>query len=175
MTSEQFREVPESERDEEALEEWERPSAEPQITGVYATKVSLTGWSWQVSFAVLEFVGDDALESELTTAIVDALSAVVGVGEVAREDREVFVVKGTPSGQDLLEAASRVVDRMSDRLREHFDTKAAGPHHIGGSPPLDEAAIRLMQEWQTRSPEAFEEAFRALGGHRGEDGTPRES
>jgi hypothetical protein len=45
------------------------------------------------------------------------LLSVPGVTEVLEEDREIWVVRGTPSGPSLAVAAAEVVDVLADRIR----------------------------------------------------------
>jgi hypothetical protein len=50
-----------------------------------------------------------------------ALRAVAGVEAVEEEDREIWIVTGTPSGQELVNAAAQVVDSLATRARAHID------------------------------------------------------
>ena len=52
--------------------------------------------------------------------IGSALRGVDGVAEVAEEDREVWYVTGTPSGEALVRAAAQVVDDLAGRARAHI-------------------------------------------------------
>jgi hypothetical protein len=138
------REVPAGERDEEVLEAWERTTADPAVGGVSATKVSPTGWTWQVSFGILEYVRDQPLLGEVVAAIVEELSAVEGVTKVAQDDTEVFVVRGAPAGEHLVEAAARAVDGLGDQLRAHYNSVVADSPRIDW--PLDPAQLRLLRQ-----------------------------
>jgi hypothetical protein len=40
---------------------------------------------------------------------------------IAEEDREVWVVQGSASGEELVRAAARAVDGLADRLRVHVN------------------------------------------------------
>jgi hypothetical protein len=68
----------------------------------------------------LEFVREQPLESALRAAIAMELRGVAGVTEVREEDREVYWVAGSTSGDDLTRAAARAVDSFADRLRAEF-------------------------------------------------------
>jgi hypothetical protein len=151
-------------RDESVLEEWQRRTLEPAIRDVYATKVSSTGWSWQVSFAILEFVRQDPLLGELLTAIADELAAVDGVVEVAHEDREVFIVRGLPGGEDLVRAAGRAVDGLSDRLRDDYNGLRTGAPALRWEPPFDLDEIRRVLEQRDPSHHPLGEAPKAPQG-----------
>jgi hypothetical protein len=149
--------------DEEVLEEWQRSTAEPAIRNVYATKVSQTGWSWQVSFGILEFVREDPLRGELLMAITDELTGLDGVDQVAQDDTEVFVVRGSPTGEDLVRAAGRAVDALSGRLREHYDQLRTRAPVLPRRPPFDENQINRMREQKERSRQAFHEFLTVKG------------
>jgi hypothetical protein len=69
----------------------------------------------------MEFVREKPLEGDLRRAIASQLSSVAGVTAVAEEDREVWVVEGTPSGRDLVEAAGRALDSLAGRSRQHYE------------------------------------------------------
>ena len=70
----------------------------------------------------MEFVREGEAPYEgLRDAIETALAAVHGVEEVQREDNEVWVVRGTPSGRELTAAVARVVDDRADELRAWYD------------------------------------------------------
>ena len=153
------RQVPQYERDEEVLEAWERTTSDPEVAGVYAAKLSETGWSWQVIFSILEFVRQQPLLGELVASIEDELSAVEGVIQVAWEDQEVYVVQGAPSGADLVRAGARAVDSLGDRLRTEYDSlRADAPT----SPFQFYYAFQAMRELRERSP-SFQDGLAALG------------
>jgi len=63
---------------------------------------------------------EDPLEAELRERIDSALRGVDGVVDVAEEDREVWYVAGTPSGETLLRAAVQVVDDLADSARSYI-------------------------------------------------------
>lgn len=107
--------------DSEIGEEWLRRTDEPDLRAVSAARVDRIG-GWQVSVWVMEFVRSDPLESELRQRIGNALQAVSGVTSADSQDREVWVVTGTPSGQALVEAAAHVVDDLSDRTRAYLNS-----------------------------------------------------
>ncbi len=110
--------VPDDEVDGE--EEWVRETDDDDVLGVDAVKLEdADEWPWQVIIAVAEFVREDPLEDELRREMAAALRAVPGVTDVAEEDREVWIVNGQPSGEDLVRAAARVVDRLAPRTRAH--------------------------------------------------------
>lgn len=101
-------------------EGWERATDEPDLRNVEAHKSEDGGW--QVTVWVAEFVREDPLERELREGIASALRAVPGVAAVAEEDREVWEVRGEPSGEALLLAAATVVDALADRARTYLDS-----------------------------------------------------
>jgi len=106
----------------DGVQEWVRHTDDDDIRGVCALQRHREGrWSWQVDVWVAEFVRDEPLESELRLAVAAAIRSVDGVTEVAEEDREVWVLSGSPSGEDLVRAVSEVVDAMAPRTRAHRD------------------------------------------------------
>lgn len=101
---------------DDADEAWERVTDEPDTRGVEAVGLGeMIGW--QVIVAVMEFVREEPLEGELRRRIAAALRSVDGVESAEEEDREVWFVTGTPSGQALVRAAAAVVDDLADRTR----------------------------------------------------------
>lgn len=111
--------VPDARRDEELAEEWTRTIRDPRrryVHGVGAQKWrAKSKWPWRVHVWVMELVRDDELEAELRTRIGAAIRAVRGVTRVAEEDREVWVIAGTPSGEALVRAVAEVVDALALR------------------------------------------------------------
>jgi hypothetical protein len=101
---------------------WQRLTDEPDIRGVEVIRFNTDGpWQWQVVVSVMEFIREDPLEAELREAMAAALRAVPGVARVHEEDREVWVVDGSPSGEKLTHAAARVVDDFAARTRDHYE------------------------------------------------------
>jgi hypothetical protein len=64
--------------------------------------------------AVAEFLRDDPLDADFRR-MGAALRSVAGAESVWEEDREVWGVIGTPSGEALVRAAAGVVDRLAPR------------------------------------------------------------
>src|SRR5262245_22472011 len=112
MSSDDVRAIPSDELDGD--EGWERLTDEPDVRGVEAIRVFAEApWEWAVTVAAMEFVRDDPLESELRDGIDAALRTVEGVLDVDEEDREVWVVNGAPSGEELTQAVARTVDQFA--------------------------------------------------------------
>ena len=121
MTDE-FRQLPAAELDEHCEEIWERMTDDPDILGAGATKITFGEQSyWNVHVAVAEFLREDPLESELRLQMDYALTAVNGAESVWEEDREVWGVTGTPSGEALVRAAADVVDHLAARARAYVN------------------------------------------------------
>ena len=99
-----------------ADEAWERVTGEPDVRGVEAGRIDFAG-GWNVTVAVMEFVREDPLESELRRRIAAALLSAGGVGMAEELDREVWFVTGTPSGDALVRAAAEVVDDLAGQTR----------------------------------------------------------
>ena len=101
---------------------WQRLTDEPDIRAVEVIRLNTDGpWQWQVVVSVMEFIREDPLEAELREAMAAALRAVPGVARVHEEDREVWVVDGSPSGEKLTHAAARVVDDFAARTRDYYE------------------------------------------------------
>ena len=99
-------------------EAWERVTGEPDVRGVEASRIDFAG-GWNVTVAVMEFVREDPLESELRRRIAAALRSVGGVETAGEMDREVWFVTGTPSGDALVRAAAEVVDDLAGQTRAY--------------------------------------------------------
>lgn len=114
--------VPRDEVDGE--EGWLRLTNEPQIGCVEAIRHKLKGpWQWSVTVSVMELVREDPLEADIRKAIAAELRGVSGVTDVAEQDREIWVVDGSPSGEDLVRATARAVDGLADRARDHLERR----------------------------------------------------
>jgi hypothetical protein len=121
--TDEIRRIPSAELDEGAEESWERSVDDPDIRGVDAARIVLGELPyWQVGVAVAEFLRADPLDSELRQRMAAALRAVGGVEAVEEEDREVWLVTGTPSGEALVRAAAQVVDQLAARVRAYVDS-----------------------------------------------------
>ena len=103
--------------DEEIDQEWVRFTAEPDVRGVEALRwKDADTWPWQVVVSAHEFVREGAT-ADLMDERIAALVAVPGATQVAREDTEVWIVDGNPSGADLVTAVAAVVDELQDAVR----------------------------------------------------------
>lgn len=100
-------------------EAWERLTDDPDVRGVEVARVDEAG-GWQVTVWVMEFLREDPLETEVRRRMAAALRAVGGVTSADEQDREIWLVTGTPSGEALARAAAQVVDEMADRARAHL-------------------------------------------------------
>ena len=109
-------------------EAWERVTGEPDVRGVDAVRIDFAG-GWNVTVAVMEFVREDPLESELRRRITAALRSVGGVETAGEMDREVWFVTGTPSAM-----------RWSGLRQKSWTTSPARharmPEAEGGAHPL---------------------------------------
>jgi hypothetical protein len=103
-----------------ADEAWERLAGDPGARDVEVSPVEEAG-GWQVFVAAMEFVREAPLESELRRRIAAALRAVEGVGSAEEEDREVWFVTGTPSGDALLRAAQQAVDDIAAQAHRYTE------------------------------------------------------
>ncbi len=104
--------------DDEVMEEWIRVTDNEDIFGVSATRFEDEAWPWNIFVSAAEFVRTEPLESQLHAAIDAALAMVAGVTEVVNEDREVWILKGNPTGEDLVRACSVVLDEMGEAIQK---------------------------------------------------------
>jgi len=117
--SDGVRRVPDDEID--GVEGWIRWPDEHEVRGVEAMLLDPDDeWPWTVTVSAFEFVREEPIESEAREAVVAAIRSVSGVTAAAEEDREVWVVQGKPSGQELCRAVAEAVDRLAPRIREHI-------------------------------------------------------
>jgi hypothetical protein len=108
----------------DGVQEWVRHTDDQEIRGVGALQTHSDGpWSWQVSVWVAEFLREEPLEGELRAAVDRAIRSVAGVTDVTEEDREVWIVTGHPSGEELVRAVGDAVDELAPRARAHLDTR----------------------------------------------------
>jgi hypothetical protein len=117
----------------EVTEAWRLVTAEPDLFGVTAERwrpVSNTQDAtallnaepslplWTVIVPVMQSLRGLPMEAVLREVIPVALASVTAVIKVHEEDREAWVVSGTPLGMDLIAAVEGVFDRLKDPIRE---------------------------------------------------------
>jgi hypothetical protein len=105
--------------DWEIAEEWLRETDEPDLRAVSACKIDRIG-GWQVSVWVMELIRSDPLESEFCQRITNALQGVSGVTSAEQQDREMWFVTGTPSGESLVGTVAHVVDGLAGQARAYI-------------------------------------------------------
>ena len=105
-------------KDISAAEEWERVTTEVDVLGVSAVRGKQPNGSWRITVNAAEFVRKDPLESRLQNAIESALKKVNGVKRVAHEDREVWLVQGEASGDELVRSCSAAVNGLAEEIRK---------------------------------------------------------
>ena len=116
----EVRRVPAGEVD--GVEGWDRLTDDPEIRGVEAVRNQSEGsWQWSVTVWAMEFVRQVPLEATLQAAIEAGLREVPGVTRVAHDDREVWVVDGSPSGEELAQAAAVAVDGLETDIRSLYE------------------------------------------------------
>jgi len=103
--------------DEEILEEWVNVTENEEILGVSATR-SKSEWSWTVSIYAAEYIREEPLESELYESINKALTTVPGVAAIDHEDREVWIIKGNPKGEDLVKACVNALYKHLEAMQQ---------------------------------------------------------
>jgi hypothetical protein len=77
---------------------------------------------WTVIVPVMQSVHGLPIDAVLREVIPVALASVTAVIEIREEDREAWVVSGTPLGMDLVGAVDEVLDRLSAPIREAHGT-----------------------------------------------------
>ena len=100
--------------DDELLEQWTRTGPDPELTGVEV--LLLPDHPWQIVVSMAELVRTGPLLPRLEQAVFSAIQAVPGVTQVAREDTEVWLAWGTPTGEALAHAVATVVDTLSPEV-----------------------------------------------------------
>jgi hypothetical protein len=122
--TDEFCQLPADELGEGCEEHWERVIDDRDIRGVSAAKITLGGFPyWSVGVAVAEFLRTDPMEFELRQQMGAALRAVDGAEMVWEDDREIWGVTGTVSGEALVRAAAGVIDHLAERARAYLDSR----------------------------------------------------
>lgn len=70
-------------------------------------------WAWRVVVALAEFVRDPDGESALVSAVESALLRARGALKVVQQDREVWLVAGTSTGEQLVAALAPAIDALA--------------------------------------------------------------
>ena len=107
--------------DAETLEAWENVTEDLDLLFVGSYRRADPVWSWRVDAAVMEFVRQEPLESEMARAMARELGGIPGVRRVLRRDREVWTLQGDPDGASLARAAAAVVHRFLPATRAIYD------------------------------------------------------
>jgi len=117
----------------EITEAWRLVTAEADLFGVRAERWRPVGNTqdaaallnagpslplWTVIVPVMQSVHGLPMEAVLREVIPVALASVTAVVEVYEEDREAWVICGTPLGLDLIAAVDGVLDRLKDPIRD---------------------------------------------------------
>ncbi len=103
--------------DDGVLEEWVRVTDEEQIRGVVVTHLAGAKKMWEVTISAAEYVRGEPLETRLHSAITKALRATPRVTKVVHEDREVWIVTGNVTGEELVRACASQLDRLADAMK----------------------------------------------------------
>lgn len=108
--------------DHDAGERWSRRTDDVDVLGVEAIRRRDGGdWPWQVHVSVAEFLREAPLDIEFDISVDRALRSVEGVTDVQQEDREVWIVRGTPSGEAVVHVVSGALDRFAARIRIYLE------------------------------------------------------
>ncbi len=81
---------------------------------------------WQVYVSLAQVpLEDEPLRTDVRGGITRALLEVSGVATAAEEDQEVWRVSGSPAGDDLVRAASTVVDEFLEVVRAYGEARSS--------------------------------------------------
>ena len=96
--------------EDEILEEWVHSSESRPFLNVSALKWrDESEFPWKVSVHLAELAREEPSVTLLDDAIFEALSDTANVTGVVRDDTEVWLVAGSPSGEDLVRNAGKVL------------------------------------------------------------------
>jgi hypothetical protein len=95
-------------------EAWKRVT-DRFVQGARAERI---GDHWLVTVDVMQCIREDPLEGELRRRIDAALRSVKDATAVEEEDRETWVVGGSPSGAALVRAVAQVADDLGGQVDE---------------------------------------------------------
>ncbi len=108
--------------DHAVVESWLRQTDHSDVLSVEAVRFrDGRAWPWQVRVSVAEFLREEPLEIELDISVDRALRSVDGISDVQREEREVWVVRGAPSGEAMVQVVSAALDRFAARIRIYLE------------------------------------------------------
>lgn len=93
---------------------------EKDILEVEANLVAAQDWPWSAFIHVAEFIRRNPLQTQLRSAITDALNGVPGVLKAVQEDREKWFERGQVGGAVLLRAAAAAVDHLAEATRAAY-------------------------------------------------------
>jgi hypothetical protein len=103
---------------DEAGETWELITGD-ELRQVTAEWVDEAG-GWMVTVDMMQCIREEPLEGELRRRIAAALQSVEGARTVEEEDREVWLVTGTPPASALVRASAAAVDSLTGQIEEAF-------------------------------------------------------
>ena len=92
------------------------------MLGVEAVRLRGPGeWPWQVQVSVADFLREEPLDVELGISVDRAIRSIDGVADVQHEEREVWVVRGAPSGEALVHGVAAAMERFAARIRIYLE------------------------------------------------------
>ena len=101
----------------ETDEGWARVTDDEDVRGVEVSRRDDGGeWPLEVFVSAAEFVRVEPLESRLRAAVGDAIRGVPGVEAVAEEDREIWIVQGSPDLPTLTRAVAAAIDELAEDI-----------------------------------------------------------
>jgi hypothetical protein len=109
--------------DRRTAERWVRETEYPLTHGVEARlRNRRRDWPWEVLIPVGDIVEDLA---DMALQIGVALESAGGVDAVHQVDRERWLVRGTPSGKELVTLVAKAVDPFAERALDRLGQATA--------------------------------------------------
>ncbi len=108
--------------DVDVVERWSHRADDSDVLGVEAVRLrGPAEWPWQVQVSVAEFLREQPLDVELGISVDRAIRSIDGVADVQHEEHEVWVVRGAPSGQELVHGVAAAMERFAARIRIYLE------------------------------------------------------
>lgn len=113
---------PSAASDDDVVESWSHPGDDGDVLGVEAVRLRGPGeWPWQVQVCVAEFLWQQPLDVELVISVDRVIRSIAGVADVQHEQRDVWVVRGAPSGEELVQGVAAAMERFAARIRIYLE------------------------------------------------------
>ncbi len=108
--------------DLDVAESWAHRTDAGDVLGVEAVRLSDPGeWPWQVQVSVADFLRAAPLDVELGISIDRAIRSIDGVADVQHAEHDVWIVRGAPSGEALVNGVVAAMERFAARIRIYLE------------------------------------------------------